>query len=223
MPRGSSAPRAAAPSSAQRHGKRARTRQALLEATLRVLARGGSGPVSIQEVTAEAGLANGTFYNYFRTREELLEATVVPLVQRLIGRLNAGATTIQDPAQRLALGVRAFIEHAVADPTWAAALLRIWGSTASLPRRAGAGVLSDLHAAQKKRRLRIPDPGAALDLIQGTVIASIRSVIEGRAGTERGPAIAALLLRAFGMPAREADTLANADMPVLVPTESVET
>ena len=179
-----------------------------------MLARGGTGPISIQEVTAEAGMANGTCYNYFRTREELLDATVVPLIQRLLERL---ATTfgpgVPDPAQRLAFGVRAFIDHALADRAWAAALLRVWGSTASLPRRAGVAVLADLRAAQKRRRLRIPDEGAALDLVQGTVIASIRSVIEGSATAKRGPEIAALLLRGFGMPAREADALAHAAYP----------
>jgi len=215
MARGpASSPRRPAPAATPRHGKRARTRQALLEAALRVLARGGTGPISIQEVTAEAGMANGTFYNYFRTREELLDATVVPLIQRLLERL---ATTfgpgVPDPAQRLAFGVRAFIDHALADRAWAAALLRVWGSTASLPRRAGVAVLADLRAAQKRRRLRIPDEGAALDLVQGTVIASIRSVIEGSATAKRGPEIAALLLRGFGMPAREADTLAHAAYP----------
>jgi len=185
---------------------------------MRVLARGNPGPISIQEVTAEAGLANGTFYNYFRTREELLEATVVPLTQRLVQRLNAtsAGVGIGDPARRLALGVRGFIDHAIADPTWATAMLRMWGSNASLPRRAGVAVLADLRAAQKRRRLRVPDEGAALDLVQGTVIASIRSVIEGHAGPDRGPAVAALLLRAFGMSAREADALANSEMPPLV-------
>jgi len=188
---------------------------------MRVLARGSTGPISIQEVNLEAGLANGTFYNYFRTREELLEATVVPLTQRLVQRLNATSRDrgVDDPAQRLALGVRAFIDYAIADPTWAAAMLRLWGSTVSVPRRAGVAVLADLRAAQKRRRLRIPDEGAALDLVQGTVIATIRSVIEGNATAERGTAIAALLLRAFGMSAREADALAHSEMPPLA-TES---
>jgi AcrR family transcriptional regulator len=215
VPRGSSAKAKSLPAPTPRHGKRARTRQALLDATLRVLARGRTGPISIQEVTAEAGLANGTFYNYFRTREELLEAMVVPLTQRLVRRLNATSSDlrIDDPARRLALGVRAFIDHAIADRTWALAVLRVWGSSATLPRRAGVAVLADLRAAQKRRRLRIPDEGAALDLVQGTVIASIRSVIEGHATAERGPAIAALLLRAFGMSARQADAIANSAMP----------
>jgi AcrR family transcriptional regulator len=219
VPRGSPAKAKSLPARAPRHGKRARTRQALLDATLRVLARGNPGPISIQEVTSEAGLANGTFYNYFRTREELLEATVVPLTQRLVQRLNAtsAGVGIDDPARRLAIGVRSFIDHAIADPDWATALLRMWGSNLSLPRRAGVAVLADLRAAQKRRRLRIPDEGAALDLVQGTVIASMRSVIEGHATAERGTAIAALLLRAFGMSAREADALASSEMPPLAP------
>jgi AcrR family transcriptional regulator len=216
MPRGSTRPRAAAPAAAPRHGKRARTRQQLLDASLRVLARLGTGGLSIQEITAEAGLANGTFYNYFRTRDELLEAAVVPLIQRLVTQVAGDALNVDDPALRLAIGVRAFISHAIADPTWAAALLRIWGTGTTLPRRAGARVLSDLRAAQKKRRLRIPDEGAALDLIQGTVIASIRSVIEGKAGEERGVEVAALILRAFGMSAREADALSST--PLAGPT-----
>jgi AcrR family transcriptional regulator len=198
-----------------RHGKRARTRQALLEATLRVLARGGTRPISIQEVTAEAGLANGTFYNYFRTREELLEASVVPLAQSLVRHMNeiADVGRIEDPARRLALGVRAFVDYAAINRPWAVALVRVWGSDASLPRRAGVAVLADLRAAQKRRRLRIPDAEAALDLVQGTVIASIRSIIAGTATAARGPAIAALVLSAFGMSAREAETLANSPMP----------
>jgi AcrR family transcriptional regulator len=214
MPRGSQAAAPRAPAPPPRPNKRARTRQALLDAAVRVLARGGSGPISIHEVTDEAGMANGTFYNYFRTREELLEATVVPLIQRLVEHLSAKyGPGVTDPAQRLALGVRAFIDHAISDRTWAAALIRIWGSTASLPRSAGGAVLADLRAAAKRRRLHIPDEGAALDLIQGTVIASVRSVLDGRATAERGPEIAALLLRAFGMSAREADQLANAQFP----------
>ena len=212
MPRGSNPAPRKAPT--PRPNKRARTRQALLDAAVRVLARGGTGPISIHEVTDEAGMANGTFYNYFRTREELLEATVVPLIQQLLERLSRTyAPGVPDPAQRLAYGVRAFIDHAVHDRAWAAALIRIWGSSAGLPRTAGVAVLGDLRAAQKRRRLRIPDEGAALDLIQGTVMASVRSVLEGRATAERGPEIAALLLRAFGMPAREADDLAHAEYP----------
>ena len=183
----------------------------------RLARRVGTGSLSIQEITNEAGLANGTFYNYFRTRDELMDAAVAPLIQKLIARVSQTAAQIEDPAQRFALGVRAFIAYAESDRTWAAAVLRLWGRSESLPRRAGVPVLRDLRKAAKRRRLRIPDEGAALDLVQGTVMASIRSVLEGTAGPDRGAVIASCLLRAFSMSAREADSLANTDLPELPP------
>ncbi|MEY4081090.1 MAG: hypothetical protein RL430_1520, partial [Actinomycetota bacterium] len=53
------------------HKKRSRTRQTLLDAALRVLAESGEG-FSLTEVAARAGVSHGTFYNYFRDREELM-------------------------------------------------------------------------------------------------------------------------------------------------------
>jgi AcrR family transcriptional regulator len=206
------APRSAA-ARAPRLAKRERTRQQLLEATMRVLARGGTDAISIQEVTAEAGLANGTFYNYFRTREELLDATVVPVIQRLLERFARVGTQIEDPLLRFVIGIRNFIAYAVADRVWATALIRLWGSNTSVPRLAGVRITTDLIAAMKKRRaVRVPEHGAALDVIQGAVIAGIRSVVEDNAGAERGVQIAELLLRAFGVPAREAEKLATVEL-----------
>ena len=180
---------------------------------MRVLARGGTGAISIQEVTAEAGLANGTFYNYFRTREELLEATVVPVIQRMLERFAKVGVQIEDPLLRFVIGIRNFIAYAAADRVWATALLRLWGSNTSVPRLAGVRITNDLIAAMKQRRgVRAPEHGAALDVIQGAVIASIRSVVEDKAGAERGVEIAELLLRAVGVPAREAEKLANVEL-----------
>ena len=55
------------------HRKRERTRRQLLEAGLRVLAAKGQG-LSVSDVVAEAEVSNGTFYNYFDDREQLLAA-----------------------------------------------------------------------------------------------------------------------------------------------------
>lgn len=48
---------------------RDRSRRLLLDAALRVLAREGAGAAAIHEVAAEAGVSNGTFCDYLRTRE----------------------------------------------------------------------------------------------------------------------------------------------------------
>ena len=47
------------------HKKRARTRQSLIEAALRIYARKGVGELALNELAAEAEVSNGTIYNYF--------------------------------------------------------------------------------------------------------------------------------------------------------------
>ena len=54
--------------------RRARMRNRLIEAAARVIASHGSDSVSIDTFIRAAGVARGTFYNHFKTREELLDA-----------------------------------------------------------------------------------------------------------------------------------------------------
>lgn len=59
-------------------GKRARAkevnRQAILEAARRVFARLGFEAATVRDIIRETDLAAGTFYNYFRSKEEVCEA-----------------------------------------------------------------------------------------------------------------------------------------------------
>ncbi|MBN8933022.1 MAG: helix-turn-helix transcriptional regulator, partial [Rhizobium pusense] len=51
--------------------RRARTRRALLDAARRVIGRQGVENVTIQEITDEADVGFGSFYNHFATKEDL--------------------------------------------------------------------------------------------------------------------------------------------------------
>jgi AcrR family transcriptional regulator len=44
------------------HKKKARTRQQLLEAALRIYARKGAGDLALNELAEECGVSNGTVY-----------------------------------------------------------------------------------------------------------------------------------------------------------------
>ncbi len=58
------------PSSAPRETKRDRTRSRLTQAALRLMAERGISGTSVSEIAAEAELANGTFYLYFKDKAE---------------------------------------------------------------------------------------------------------------------------------------------------------
>lgn len=67
-------------------GKRARAKQAnrraILEAARTVFARIGYEAANIRDIIRETNLASGTFYNYFKSKEEVYEAITVDSVMR---------------------------------------------------------------------------------------------------------------------------------------------
>lgn len=197
-------------------GKRARTRTQLLDAASRVFARKGAGAAAIHEITAEAGVANGTFYNYFRTREELVEAASLYLAGRFSDEISSSSTHVTDGAERTAIGARRFVLQAMRDPTWGAAILRVWGTTSVVNDHAAAPVLADLRTGRRQRRFTYTSERAAVDLVMGAVLAAMRTVLEGRAGADHASAVAGLVLRGLGVGAAEADAIARRPLPPFV-------
>lgn len=62
--------------------------QSIQEAAIRVISRKGMAAATMQEIAAEAGVAKGTIYLYFRDREELVEKTFETAIGLLHRRLD---------------------------------------------------------------------------------------------------------------------------------------
>jgi AcrR family transcriptional regulator len=62
------------------------TRQAILDATRKLLVERGWERVGTREIASEAGVANGTLFNYFPTKE----AIVAELMAEALAEANAG-------------------------------------------------------------------------------------------------------------------------------------
>lgn len=92
------------------------TRQKILDAAEREIGRKGFAEASISTITAEAVVAQGTFYLYFRSKEDVLRELVLRMGRRLRRHLTlatAGATSRLE-AERA--GLLAFLEFARANP-----------------------------------------------------------------------------------------------------------
>ena len=55
-----------------RHEMALKTRENLIEAAKKVISKKGFKETSIQDITEEAGVAKGSFYTYFKTKEEII-------------------------------------------------------------------------------------------------------------------------------------------------------
>jgi AcrR family transcriptional regulator len=80
------------------------TRSSLLEAATTVFVRDGFAATTIADITDEAGLSTGSFYNYFRTKEDILRAVVERIHSSFYdgtpSAVDAPPTTLERPLAR---------------------------------------------------------------------------------------------------------------------------
>lgn len=180
--------------------KRERTRAQIMKAALRLFAQKDAAETSIAEVSAEAEVANGTFYNYFKTKEELLEASSLALIEGLAEEVETGMKDLKDPAERMALAGILFFKKARKDFDWAWALIRI----AAVAPRMSDLLLSyprnDLKNGIKSGKFQIESEESALGLFVGALHYGIRNILEDRAkDITHDREMMTLVLKSFGV------------------------
>ncbi len=89
----------------KREEKADETRRALFSAAAVVVGKYGYEEASITRITEQAGVGNGTFYNYFKTRQELfdqlLPAVGGQLLEYIASRLDPGLSGIDRERARI--------------------------------------------------------------------------------------------------------------------------
>ncbi|HEX6960023.1 MAG TPA: helix-turn-helix domain-containing protein [Ferrovibrio sp.] len=197
--------------------KRERTRQQLLLAAAKVFAERGFDAAAIQEITAAAGVANGTFYNYFPTKEAILEAAAIQYGVSFCERISASYAHIEDGAERMAIGGRNYMTLALEQPQMARFMLSVALSSKVWDEKIRPYIHADLMLGIRQKRFHVASKEAAMDLISGTNMAAIRSLLTGAAGRSHISAVAASILRGLGMAPKDADEVARRPLPPLPP------
>ena len=195
------------------HKKRARTRQALVEAALRIYAHKGVGELALNELAAEAEVSNGTVYNYFTTREEVLSAVGVALIEEFSRLIDATMQGIESAPQRVAIAMRMLIERAFADPDWAAAIVRVMHFDMNMRSTAIEFLRADLQTGVAQGAFSYSDEQVALEFFLSATLSGLRSVVEGRAKQNRASQTAELALRALGVSAADALHFSTLPLP----------
>lgn len=195
------------------HKKKARTRQLLIEAALRIYARKGPGELALNELAEEAGVSNGTVYNYFRTREEVLTAVGLELADQLSHRVAGASMGVSNGAERLAIGVRTFLRRAQEDVEWARALLGVVHYGEGMRTALAAYVRGDLDIGRLQGDFHYASEGLAMALVVGATTAAITTIVDGMHDEQVDSIVAEMVLLALGLPARKAARIARLPMP----------
>ncbi|HAH08516.1 MAG TPA: TetR/AcrR family transcriptional regulator [Alphaproteobacteria bacterium] len=98
-----------------REETKASNRAAIIEAARHVFAELGYGATTVRDIIRATDLASGTFYNYFKSKEEVFEAIQDETALRLRPRLRAERIRARDFEAFVSGSFRTFFDHIYTD------------------------------------------------------------------------------------------------------------
>ena len=157
--------------------KREKMNTKLLECALLVFARKGVDAAVIDDVIALAGVSRGTFYNYFKTNEELLLAVIQQMANELFWLIEQVVGGAANPLERVTTAVRLTLHTTRRYPHFGSFFVRS-NMSANMPSTLANEFLSrDLNQAIAPGKLKAIDVGLAIDLIVGATFAGVQALI----------------------------------------------
>jgi AcrR family transcriptional regulator len=193
--------------------RKARTRANLLAAARHLFASRGVERTTIADIAENADIAVGSFYNYFRTKDGLLDALIEEALPEQLRLLQLRQVQVSDPAEKISIAHRHLVRVVRTDSDWAWLLVRL-----EFPRRVAWSVLGDaarrdLLAGIQADRFRVTNPTLALNASGGALSAVIHAQLVGEGSTNADSEHAEGVLRSFGLDPVEAAVIARRPLP----------
>ena len=197
-------------------GKRERTRKKILEAAFALIGNEKGLTVRIEEICAAARISRGTFYNYFTSLEQLFEVLAIELSHDL----NRALVSTMDETRGHAEGANAAIQHylnyARRDPAWAWAMVHLSAFGPAFGAEAWDACYRAIANGIEAREFDVPNATAGRDLMTGTVLATVRTMLRAGGEPPEPRIVAYHLLRALGVLDARARKIADSPLPGLI-------
>ncbi len=197
--------------------RKAETRRRLVEAAQTLFAERGADAVAISEITALADVGFGSFYNYFDSKQAIVDAVVEESLEamgELIDHATAGAS---DPAVIVSSGFRAVVRRVHQEPAWGQSIVHAFDHAHGAARPLAERLARDLQLGMDEGRFaRLPIDHLVI-VIAGIQSGIDRHVAAGRLGPEAGDVGAELVLRMLGVPGDEAAPIAHGPLRLFEP------
>ncbi|CQD17803.1 TetR family transcriptional regulator [Mycobacterium lentiflavum] len=183
--------------------RQAQTRADLIQAAREIIAESGVEALRVSDVTTRADVAFGTFYNQFKTKDDIVEAVVAETIVGLAQSVEE-SPEFDDPADALVASTRAIVRTAYDDPPLARLLVKLEQAESRFERiiRPQAGALLERGVAQGC--FVIDDLETTLTMSIAAAFEVIRGILDGRLGERADLVCAEMLLRMAGVTPKRA-------------------
>jgi AcrR family transcriptional regulator len=195
--------------------RKARTRQALIDAAARLIAEGRGQRASIQEITEAADIGFGSFYNHFDSKEQLFRTASEEVLERWGQMIDRACAGLDDPAKVFATSFRISGRLGWTHPDLALFITGAGLDHLDIPRGLAPRALRDIQKGQTAGRFTVTDADVALSTVAGGLLGLLRvhqqhpEQIDETAVDQLTEA----LLRMLGIPEQEAKRIAGRALP----------
>jgi AcrR family transcriptional regulator len=197
-------------------GKRERTRKKILDAAFGLIGNEQGLTVRIEEICAAADVSRGTFYNYFTSLEQLFEALAIELSHDLNRALASTWDETLSHAEGSNAAIQHYLNYARRDPAWAWAMVHLSAFGPAFGAESWEACYRSIEKGIEAKEFDVPNATLGRDLMTGTVLATVRTMLRSGGSRSRSRAVAYHVLRALGVPEARAKAIADSPLPDIV-------
>lgn len=157
--------------------KRARTRNLLIDSAIGVFAEKGIEEASVSEITGVAGLANGTFYNHFKDKDDLSRACANAIALEIAQRLDVRMSDLERGVSRVVVGSWSFLHLTAGVEAWAHMVLAQYHRAPDVNAPAFAFMRSDIERAVAQQEVEIIADDLMIEQIVAVMMAALRRLL----------------------------------------------
>jgi AcrR family transcriptional regulator len=190
--------------------KKRATRRRLLDAGREIITERGVDGLRIQALTERADVGIGSFYNYFGSKEELVESIVSESLSELAAATIPAEWREEDPAEVAAGAFVRFIRLAYDDRTFASLVVNLSNSEALFGLAVQPYARETLERGVLMGRFTLARMDVALSASIGGAFALIREILGGLHDERAEEAYALHALLSFGIGYEEAVKIVRA-------------
>lgn len=198
-------------------GKRSRTLDDILASAQRLLLTRSAASLSISRVAAEAGVVQGTFYNYFEDIDALLDEVGHVLLTRLTNHLARAANHCTTPAETFSAKTRQALRAFAQNPGLGRMLFDIGLPVDRFLRQLHHDIKADVTDGLKAGDFRAANADLLLSTVCGAISGLALDLHRKRLPTSLIDPATAELLRLLGVPAAKAKRISTAKMSFVGP------
>jgi AcrR family transcriptional regulator len=157
--------------------KRGRTRKEILSAAYSLVGRKDGHLTRIEEICASTRISLGTFYNYFSSINELFDALAYEISHDINARIRALLLLMPPGAFRVSAGSRFYLHQVRIDQAWGRAMINLTGTGPQFGFASFQHVTQVIAEGIELGEFRIPNVEVGCDLLMGTVLSAMMSMV----------------------------------------------